>query len=435
MTDADWDAKFSSDFMINVTNEERTYLGLASILPKWDTLVYHSKTNLWHTRVTAFFDENTIVKVICETKRILDDGITNYEEYSEYDTKLVTDNRNQLLPLTPRGKSKPLSASNINAVTPFGCKFSIIFEREKDTFLVLSNPRANKEFPVGERDAVSVIHSDADFHTFMKNYIDTCADDYFDKLQAFKAAKKITVKYRHGDIFRMEFDRTRYCYGIITGDIKKLKSMPEMPAKHSLRQLMMVPIMVRYYQLITDDPNLKAEDLCNVPLSRVNIVGDNDIIWGTHTIVDHKPLTSDDLEFNFVCTKIISHSSRITMFTQNMFMRDGLIPEQEYTLYIEWGFAQTSLSYAQLSDRLKEMLVDYSSPHGGVSISIDPCKAVPDAKYRQHHSYQKNLLNHENREILNEIFSCLGLNADTTFDQFAKKFGGLTLEEIISRMK
>lgn len=435
MTTADWENNFGNHYLITLTNEERRYLGLSALSPDWDTSAYCSKTNLWYTRVTVFFDGNTIVKVISETKRVLDDGNANYENYVEYDTKLDTDQRKLLLPLTSRGKPKVLSASNINAVTPFGCSFAIYYEAGKDTFLLLDNPRANKEFPIGEWDAIAVIRSETDFHAFMNTYISTCRDDYFDKLQAFKDAKKVTVKYKPGDIFRMELDRTHYCYGIITGTIKKLTAMPELPEKHSLRQLMMVPIMVRAYQLITEDPNLKADTLRHVPLGRVKIVGDNDIIWGTHTIIDHKPLVPDDLEFHFVCTKIISNSPHNTLFTQDRFMHDGLIPQQEYTLYIEWGFAQTSLRYDQLSDKLKAFLADYSSPHGGVSMGIDPCSAVPDQKHRQYYSYRKNLLNPENHEILSEIFACLGLNSDTTFDQFADKFGGLTHQEIVSRMK
>ena len=435
MTTADWENNFGTHFLITLTNEERRYLGLSELSPDWDALVYCSKTNLWYTRVTAFFDGNTIVKVISENKRVLDDGTANYEGYVEYDTKLDTIERRQLLPLTTRGKPKPLSASNINAVTPFGCSFAIGYESGKDTHLRLNNPRANKEFPIGEWDAIAAIRSETDFHAFMNTYITTCHDDYFSKLQAFKSAKKGTIKYKPGDIFRMELDRTRYCYGIITGTIKQLKAMPDLPEKHSLRQLMMVPIMVRPYQLITDDPNLKSNELRHVPLGRVQIAGDNDIIWGTHTIVDHKTLTPDDLEFNFVCTKVISNSHHNTLFTQDMFMRDGLIPQQEYTLYIEWGVAQTTLRYDQLSDKLKSFLTDYSSPHGGVSMSIDPHSAVPDEKRRQYYSYRKNLLNPENREMLSEIFTCLGLNTDTTFDQFAEKFGGLTRQEIVSRMK
>ena len=435
MTTADWEKRFGNSLLITLTNKERRYLGLSELSPDWDTLAFCSKTNLWYTKVIAFFHCNTIVKVISETKRVLNDGTANYEKYVEYDTKLDTIERKQLLPLTPRGKPKPLSASNITAVTPFGCQFSICYDSGSDTGLWLSNPRANKNFPIGERDAVARIRTEPDFHAFMDMYIATCREDYFRKLQAFKSAKKVTVKYKPGDIFRMELDRTHYCYGIITGTVKSLKVMSELPEKHSLRSLMMVPIMVRPYRLITEDPGLKSGDLENIPLGRMRIAGDNDIIWGPHTIVDHKPLTPDDLEFHFICTKILSRSQHTTLFTQDMLLRDGLIPQQEYTLYIEWGFAQTSLRYDQLSDKLKAFLADYSSPHGGVSISIDPYSAVPDEKYRQYYSYRNNLLNPENREMRNEIFACLGLDPDTTFDRFAEKFGGLTSQQILSRMK
>ena len=139
--------------------------------------------------------------------------------------------------------------------------------------------------------------------------------------------------------------------------------------------------------------------------------------------------------FILFAKKMISHSSHITLSAQDMFINDGLIPQNEYMLYIEWGFAQTTLRYDQLSDKLKKMLLNYKSPHGGVALSIDPQMAVPDEKHRQYHFYRYNLLNSDNREILNEIFACLGLNEDATFDEFAKRFGGLTLQEIVSRMK
>jgi len=438
MTIADWDNKFGNQFLIALTNEERRYLGICNLSPDWNTSTYCSKTNLWYTRVTAFFDGDVIVKAISEVKKVLNDGSVVYENYAEYDTQLQTKDRKELLPLTSRGKIKPLTAANINSVTPFGCCFAIGFDSvsgRRHTFIGLSNPRANKEFPIGEWNAVERIGSDADFHIFMNDYIASCRNDYFEKLNLFKNSQKITVKYKVGDIFRMELDRTQYCYGIITGNIRDFEAMPELPKKHSLRQLMMVPLMVRYYRINTEDPNLKSQDLDQIPLGYVDIVGDNDIIWGKHTIVDHKTLAEDDLYFNFVCTKIVSKSKHTTLFTQDGFFRDGLIPKQEYTLYIEWGFAQTSLRYDQLSEKLKEYLDSYSSPHGGVAITIDPRKAVPDEQYRRRSSYCQNLLNPENRDFLNEVFACLGVEKDLTFDQFAEIFGGLTRQEIIARMK
>ncbi len=434
MTTDEWNEKFGEEFVITLTDEERRYFALNPIDPAWETAAFYSKTNSWYTRVTAFFDGDTIVKVIQETKTILSSGILGFEEYREYDTSLSTENRALLLPLTSCGKPKKLSASNITTVTPFGCCFVLYLETGKDTLLGLYNPRANKEFPVGEWDAVAAIRSDEDFHIFAQKYIETCREDYFNKLHTFKTAQKMTIKYKPGDIFRMEYDRTRYCYGIITGEVRQFLKMPDLPEKHSLRTLMMIPILIRMYRLITENPNLTAKELREVPLGRVGICGDNDIIWGTHTIVDHKQLEPNDLEFNFVCTQIVTDSPHIPMLAQGMLMRDSLLPKREYTLYIEWGFAQTSLRYEQISDKLKALMENYTSPHSGCGLSIDPRNAVPDEKRRQGVNYRNNLLNPENREFLNEIFACLGLGEDTTFDQFAEKFGGLTLSEIAARM-
>ena len=79
---------FGDSFLISLTNEERRYLALSPIYSEWDTETYHTKTNLWYTRVTAFFDGNTIVKVISETKRILDNGLATYENYTKYSSAL-----------------------------------------------------------------------------------------------------------------------------------------------------------------------------------------------------------------------------------------------------------------------------------------------------------------------------------------------------------
>lgn len=434
MTAADWTEMYGDGFLFSLTNEDREYFALNAVPAASESVTFFRKEGSLHTRVTVFFEGDCIVKVINETLGIGNAGGVWMRQYEEYDTKLFTDGRNMLLPLTSRGKPKKLTASNVNAVTPFGRRLYIRIRDGRNTEISLTNPRGNKRFPIGEWEAVEAIRSEADFRSFVKYYISTCREDYFEKLRAFRSAQKVTVKYRPGDIFRMDYDRTRCCYGIITGEISQIKAMPELPEKHSLRQLMMVPIMVRAYQLLTENPNLTADDLLGVPLGRVQICGDNDIIWGTHTIVDHRQLAPEDLEFNLVCTKILSPSPHTTLFTQDSLLRDGLIPKQEYTLYIEWGFAQTSLRYDQLSDRLKEQLADYASPHGGVFTGIDPRSAVPDEKQRQLYAYRRNLLNPENREIRGEIFACLGLGADTTFDRFAQKYGGLSLQEIAARM-
>ena len=47
--------------------------------------------------------------------------------------------------------------------------------------------------------------------------------------------------------------------------------------------------------------------------------------------------------------------------------------------------------------------------------------------------YRDNLLNDINKEMREELFRCLRMEANANFDDFANKFGGLTKEEILRK--
>ena len=164
--------------------------------------------------------------------------------------------------------------------------------------------------------------------------------------------------------------------------------------------------------------------------------GDNDIIWGTHPIVDHKDLETSDIKFHLVCTKYINEDKHSTVFSQDFQLEDNLmIKNPEYNLYVEWGTAVTRLSYHQLSDSLKEYLADYHSPHGGVSISIRPDSLIiPEEKKKDFYTYKYDLMEKHNQNLREELFICLGLEKSAGFDDFAEKFGGLKKAEILDKI-
>ena len=101
---------------------------------------------------------------------------------------------------------------------------------------------------------------------------------------------------------------------------------------------------------------------------------------------------------------------------------------------VEWGFSSVTLNYDQISDKLKEQLDRFPLQTGGVSTGIEPCFASGDDSLDLTND-RHDLLNPINEDLRVEVFACLGLDADTTFDHFAEKFGGLTRQEIVSRMK
>lgn len=428
-----WDSMFGSEFYFVITNEERRYLGLNPIEAEWEVSQFYSKTNLWHKRTTVFWCKDTIKKIIYESKRVSRERIT-YESIMESDEEILSENREWLLPRTNRGKKKKVNATNIfSCSSAAGCWFHFHLDTaDKATVsMSIASGRNHKRIATGEWDRIKNIRNDADFHEFMKYYMETCPPDYFDKIKALRECKHVTVKYKTGDVFRMEIDRFHYGYGIITGRIREIQKWKELPSQHSLRKLMTVPIMVRYYDICTTDANLSVEELAQIPLGRIDICSDTDILWGTHSVVGHKELQEDDIEFNLVCSKIESlEDEHLTVHTYDFMVAEGIhqYPES-YNLYVEWGTASTILEYKDISQKLREYLKEYCSPHGGVCMGIT-WRSLGDEECFIN---KNNLLNDKNRDMREEVFRCLGLNSDACFDEFAKKYGGLTKEEILQK--
>ena len=90
---------------------------------------------------------------------------------------------------------------------------------------VFNNPDYNVKKLVSfgkELLKISKIRNDADFHEFMKYYMETCPAKYFEKIKELRESRHVTIKYKTGDVFRMELDRFHYGYGIITGQVKEI---------------------------------------------------------------------------------------------------------------------------------------------------------------------------------------------------------------------
>lgn len=430
-----WEEAFGSRYLITLENGVRPYFALEKMDDQWENQVFYSKANLWRKRTELFFEGDTIRKVIEEEKQVSTNGEILRQSYREYDTCLQTQERKLLLPLTNRGKPKPLTASTVGNITPFGCTFLLEMEKGRGTTLYAGNFRGNQQLPVGEAEKIADIRNDSDFQEFVKWYMETCPDDYFAKVERVKNSVHQTVKYRTGDIFRVEYDRFSYCYGLITGEVRKIRKWKELPKEHSLRSLMTVPVMVRFYLLITENANMTPEELSGYALGRVKICSDNDLIWGTHPIMGHRTLTAEEIEFPLVCSRMLSDRGKMTLLGQDGLIYDGLLSAPEPDYYVEWGTAQTVLPYGKLSSKLKDWLKSYFCPWGGVQMGIFPdeetCSEEEKAEWI---SYRNNLQISQNRPMMQELFRCLGLPDTAEFDDFAEAFGGLTMEELVKKL-
>lgn len=430
-----WQELFGAAPFVALNNRERPYFGLDPVQEDWDATRFVSKTNSCYTRTTVYWCGDEIRKVVCEENGLPEGAeAPSFQSVTEYDTCLKTENRQRLLPLTGRGKPKPVTPSAIGAATPLGCSFFFCAENlhhpAPRVRLLAYNARNHLELAVGEEDRLAEVRNDADFHRFMDYYIESCPADYMERVHRLRTQPHQTVKYRAGDVFRIELDRFTYAYGLITGRVREMEKWPELPKTHSLRGLMMVPILVRYYDLVTENPALTPEELAAFPLGRVDVCGDNDIIWGTHRLVGHRALRSEDIEFRLVCKKIGAMNAHSTLHTYELLSTLGMIPRDgAYNLYVEWGTASTVLPYAQISEALKEALRPYRDPNASVKPGIFPDFAG------SHYISKNNLLDPAWAGARQELFRCLGLAPDADFDAFAAVFGGLSKQQLLQKLQ
>ena len=426
-------------YCIMLTDEERRYFALDPLDKRWETVTMYSVTHRLKKRTVLFYEGNTIVKVIYEEYSVKEDGSYSWRSYNEFDTHLETDNRTMLLPLTARGRAKPVTPTNVMAIMPFGCNLHIYLQ-DGESRIYAKNLRNNQVISVGEKDRVRKIMSDADFHAFMSYYISTCPDDYFERIAAVRNMEHQTVKFKAGDIFRCQVDRQHYAYGLILGKTRELEKWAELPQEHSFRHVMWQPIIVRMYDFVTTDKDMTAKDLSDKALRPPELCSDCDILWGTHKIIDHKQLEPDDIQFTLQLARQVVKDEHINPFTAETFVK--MSPKDPkpkmnapIALYVEWGFSSFEIPWENVPDTIRQLLDEGAYFDGGVAIRIraDLCgKTLHEIlKETPKHLIQYDLLLPENRNKFNLVMRFLGLPDNCTLDDFAAKYGGISRQEYI----
>ncbi len=426
-------------YCIMLSDEERRYLALDPVDPSWEKVSVYSVTGCLKKRTVLFYEGNTIVKVIYEEYSVKDDGSYISRSYNEFDTRLETDNRTMLLPLTSRGRAKPVTPTNVMAVKPFGCEFFIFLQNGK-SYIIVRNLRNNQEVMIGEKDRVRKIMSDEDFHEFMRYYIPTCPDDYFERIATVRSMEHQTVKFRAGDIFRCQVDRRHYTYGLILGKTREIEKWKELPEVHSFRYIMMQPVIVRMYDFVTTDKDMTEKELSGMALCPPELCSDCDILWGTHPIVSHKELVPNDIQFQLQLARQIKKNEHFNPFTAEVLVK--MSPKEPKpkmnnprALYVEWGFVSFEIPWENVSDDIRRLLDEGKYFEGGVSLGIrsDLCGRTLDdiLKESPKHMIRHNLLLPENRDKFNLVMNFLGLPNDCTVDDFAAKYGGITRQQYI----
>lgn len=392
-----------SEFQL--TDLQRPYFGLSEISSLEEVQL---KNN-----ASIFYMGNTIKKIIKYKYYEL-----SYYEYIEIDTEINTNSRLTIIPKTNRGKEKKITPSNILNIKPDGTIFNTrIYHTGKfRSFVSVYNSRNNIRLPISNDDSLKSI---SNLHDWIHNYINTCPKDYFSKIEKLKTEKHKTIKYKVGDIFRVEIDREFYGFGLIIGILEDLKRLKIFSESHPLNRIMTVPILVRLYKFETHKPNTITEEITLNSLLPTQIKSDNDLIWGTHEIIDNKILFVDDIHFPMQLD----------------------INRMENYCQIGWGPALFKVTNKKIVENVIEFKKKYSSLNNtdyaytfsncGVGIQISGLEIRDYIQGKGDYLFRNYLDHNSNNKQRIELFNILGIDQDMTFDEFNLKYNGLTRQGYI----
>lgn len=390
--------------IVELNDRYRHFYGLSPLDPKWDKEVRYSVTHDIQKRTELYYEGDTLKKYIYEEKYMHSANVL----YEESDLDAQTDSRQMLLPKTARGRAKPVTPSLLRTPTYMLGHVYVSLREDGKGSIISFNSRNDQSLPLPPGNRLS---SARDFIDYTEKYIASCPDDYESILDHFRTKERVTVKFTGGDIFRVQITPTLYTYCLIICKVRQLLKWQEVPKEHPLQNIMCQPIAFRQYAVITDDPNMTAEQLSQFPLLETDYAQDNEILWETYPIVAHKQLTESDIDFGVMVS-----------FEKN---------------YIMWDFTFYHLGAGDR--KLKKELEKWHripQPDGipsgryccslGIHVWIPGAKkgVIPTDNYFQYFGKLKDI-----------ITDSLGLDGSAPSDDFAKRFGGITRSDFIRLAK
>ncbi len=370
---------------LNLSNEDRKYLGLTPIGENWETM--RIKDN------TLYFDGDIIRKMITH----------NYSEtwgysYSEFDECIKTaENRTIVLPKTERGKPKKLNYTAVSTFRGIG-----VYLRFADGYIIIGNVTTQKTFHSENVKGKDYKAFNDWFDAWKK---DTNEED-LRELEEFRTEKRQRQKYKEGDYFCFKYNRRNYGFGKIIIDVAKRRKDPKFKEEknYGLNHLMGPALVVKIYHKLSPTKDIDIKELENCPALPAVPVMDNNIYYNEYKIIGHSPVTNEDLN-----DSIISVSPSITGSDLGI-------------AYLQYGLIYKEIPLEEYKKHEKEHWERYRNEAIGFSLFVSDLEdCINEGSNLPYFSDKSgDLRNPENAKDKEEIFKLFGLDASLNYEENLK---------------
>lgn len=312
---------------MELTNEQRKYLGLELVDPSWERVeISNSIKPEYETgKVILYFDGDVIRKTIS----IGYDG-----SYRENTVCLKTlEERTMIASKSGKGKPKRLNAVNLQRFQGEGVYFFY------SGYVTLGNYTTQQTY-FSSYFAGWAPMTEEELKGFLEQWIADTDETEFQRIQAFAEARRRRCKFREGDFFRFKIDRTHYGYGRILLDVMELKRSGE----KFWNILMGKPLVVSVYHIVTEDPAVCIEELGRLKSCPSQFIMDNRFYYGEYEIIGNEPLP-EEVDYPIMYGRSISGTDRNKiMFQRGRFYNE--IPLEGNTVIGEHDFKNNGINCA-----------------------------------------------------------------------------------------
>lgn len=279
---------------MELTNEQRRYLGLELIEPSWERIEIPNnsvKSELSTGNIILYFDGDILRKEI---------AVDRNGRYLEKSYALKTqDGRRMIAPLTEKGKAKRLNGVNLQRCTPKGMYF-----RYENGQVTLANYTSQQTYYSSAFAGLPAMSEDV-LQDFLAQWIANTDETELERIFAFANAGRRHCKFKEGDFFRFNIDRTHYGYGRILLDIHKMRKSGE----KFWDILMGRTLAVSVYHIITEDPSVSTETLKKLKSCPSQFIMDNRFYYGEYRIIGYEPLP-ENVDYPVMYGRSISARNR-----------------------------------------------------------------------------------------------------------------------------
>lgn len=274
---------------MELTNEQRKYLGIELIEPDWERIEIPSnclKPELSIGKDILYFDGDILRKVIW----LDDDGGFTEDSYH----LKTQDNRTMIAPVTGKGKPKRLNGVNIQRCKPHGMYVSFSGGHESEGSVRIANYTTQRTYYSSNFAGIPFMN-ESEFQKFLDKWIADTSDEDLAELNAFANAKRQHCKYKEGDFFRFKYDRRNYGYGRILLDVRQfIKSGGDF-----WNILMGKALCVSVYHIVTENPTVSIEELQKLDSCPSEYIMDNHFFYGEYEIIGNSPLPENPYEIDY----------------------------------------------------------------------------------------------------------------------------------------